>query len=119
MSEKTKAIGTGAIITAILIFTMTGVFGWIGITTAEVPALKKQATIEFAHIKDTLNVLAESVISTNKEIRSYSEDVRDLSETLVAYGIEIRELKKDCSTTEQKLNKCERFHMETLKKDNK
>ena len=109
MSENVKKFGSGAIISALVLFTMTGVFGWIGVTTAEVPALKAQSKSEFAHINTNIRALTDSSIKTNKEISRFTGQVMMLSETLVVYGLEIRELKKDCIENHTFIEECKEY----------
>ena len=106
MSENVKKFGSGAIITALLIFTLTGVFGWIGVTTVEVPALKAQAMVQFSHINNSLDRLTKSTIDTNKEIRRYSDQFSLLAETMVMYGVQLEQLKEDCNENHIDLKNC-------------
>ena len=106
MSENVKKFGSGAIITALLIFTLTGVFGWIGVTTAEVPALKAESKIQFANITKSIDRLADSSIETNKEIRRYSDQFSILAETMVMYGVQIEQLKEECSENHNDIKNC-------------
>ena len=41
MSNKVKSFGAGSILTAILIFILTGVFGWVGLETTKVPHISR------------------------------------------------------------------------------
>ena len=110
MSERTKQFGSGAIISAVLIFTLTGVFGWIGATTAEVPALKAQAQAEFMHLNKNISELTMTAKETNKQLQAYTEfhavNLTRLTEAIVGHGYEIRTLKKDCDENSLDIKKC-------------
>ena len=110
MSERTKQFGTGAIISAMLIFTLTGVFGWIGVTTAEVPALKAQAQAEFMHLNKSIGELTMTAKETNKQLQAYTEfhavNLSRLTEAIVGHGYEIKTLKKNCDENNMDIKKC-------------
>ena len=110
MSERTKQFGSGAIVSAMLIFTLTGVFGWIGVTTAEVPALKAQAQAEFMHLNKSIGELTMTAKETNKQLQAYTEfhavNLSRLTEAIVGHGYEIRTLKKNCDENSLDIKKC-------------
>ena len=110
MSEQVKRFGSGAIISALLIFTITGVFGWIGVTTAEVPALKAQAMVQFKNINDSLNELTQSNITTNKTLVDNSNKqeiiLNTLSSMVYDLNLEVKLLKKDCDDNTIDVKEC-------------
>lgn len=110
MSEKAKQFGSGAIISALVMFTLTGVFGWIGITTAEVPALKAQAQSEFKHLNTNISELTKTAKETNRQLQAYTEfhavNLSRITESLVGHGYKLKELEKDCLENKQNIIKC-------------
>ena len=114
MSERAKKFGSGAIISALFIFTLTGVFGWIGITTVEVPALKAQSQAEFKNLNKNLDRLTIAQTITNKAIlvNSNKQDDRlnELTNVIYSLGIEVRILRKDCDENHFDIKTCEKTH---------
>ena len=110
MSENVKKLGSGAIIGAMVIFTLTGVFGWIGVTTAEVPALKAQSETEFKNLNSNIDKLTEASIYTNRVITTNSnkQDARmnELSNFIYTLGIEVKVLRKDCDNNIADIKVC-------------
>lgn len=111
MSERVKQFGSGAIITALVIFTLTRVFGWIGGTMAEVPALKAQAISEFAHLNKSIDKLTESSIKTNEtmilHVKSDTEIIKVLSETLISHDFMLKQMRDDCDEFSIELSACQ------------
>ncbi len=111
ISPTTKKFGSGAIISAIVIFTMTGVFGWIGVTTADVPALKAQSKVEFKNLNLNVDKLTKASINTNRAIldNSNKQDVRmnELTNIIYSLGIEVNVLKRDCVENANDINRCQ------------
>jgi len=114
MGQDVKKFGSGAIITALLIFTLTGVFGWIGVTTTEIPALKARAITEFTNLNSNIDKLTMASIRTNKVItdNSNKQDKRmnELTDVMYSLGIEVRLLRKDCDDTLLDIKICEDYH---------
>ncbi len=110
MSEKAKQFGSGAIISAMVIFTVTGVFGWIGVTTAEVPALKAQAQAEFKHLNYNLNELKRTAQETNKQLKAYTEfhaiNLSRITESLIGNKYKLMQLEEDCENNKVEISKC-------------
>ncbi len=121
MSPKTKLFGSGAVISAIVIFTMTGVFGWIGVTTADVPALKAQSKVEFKNLNFNVDKLTKASINTNKAILDNSDKqdsrMHELTNIIYSLGIEVSVLKRDCAENHKDIGKCQEHKHDNNTKD--
>ena len=114
MPKEVKQMGAGAILSAILIFTLTGVLGWVGITTVEVPALKAEAKAEFKHLNKSISSLLESSIMTNETIvnnsHQQSKDIKLLTEAVMQNRVELKEVRKDCDENHVDIKSCRKTH---------
>lgn len=111
MSERQKSFGSGAILTAMLIFAITGVMGWVGITASEVPALKATFKSEVGHLNKSLETLNITAKETNAQLKSYTEfhavNLARITESLVTHKYRITELEKDCKENGNDIHNCQ------------
>ncbi len=99
MSERSKTFGAGAILSALLIFTLTGVLGWLGIQASQVPTLEATFKSEVAHLNESIIVLTTTAKETNLALEAYTkyhaENLSRITESLITHKYKIDDLEGD------------------------
>ncbi len=100
MSSNVKQFGAGAIVSALFLFVITGVVGWVGLWASKVPTLEATFKSEVTHLNLSLKKLTVTADETNSQLKAYTEyhamNLARITESLITHKYRIQELEKDC-----------------------
>ncbi len=112
MSEKTKTLGAGMILSAIFVPVFLAMIYWIGAKAAQVPELEATFKLEIRHLNESIKVLTETAKDTNKQLKSYTEfhaaNLARITESLVTHKYRLIDLEKDCVSLKKDEVACKR-----------
>ena len=73
MSDKTKFIGIGAILSPLIIFILVGSIGVVGTWASKVPELETTVKLEFIHINKNIDKLAVAQTKNTASLTRFTE----------------------------------------------
>lgn len=99
MSEKTKMVGIGAILSPMLIAMLVGTVTIVGSWASKVPELQTTVKLEFKHVNNSVDKLTNAQTTTNIALEKHAENdsamIKVITETLLGHDFMIKQILKD------------------------